>query len=406
MSQYDFGTINTATTTGGDLATLLQNWRDAVLSSHVGTTRPTYVKAGQVWINNTTATNWVINLYDGAVDIVLGYVNTTDDTAGFLQRADVTTKTASATIAITERNMTVGVTASTANLTMTLPAATTAKNGFKINFQKRDNTAFTVTIARSGTDLINGAASITLTTQYDTAELVCDGVSAWYAYGGIPDGSIVAAKLAANSVNTTQLVDSSVTTAKLAAAVVALLVPTATVLPFAGGTTPANFLLCYGQAVSRTTYAALYAALGGGASPYGQGDGTTTFNVPDLRGRVVGGKDNMGGVSASRLVTKMAGGTLGAVGGAEAHTLNVTEIPAHQHLMFANVSVNNLSGPAPGAANYCTVELNDGSASPNYRIKGTGTVASSGLTSTPTVAGGLNHNNVQPTIVMNYIIKT
>lgn len=406
MSQYDFGTINTATTTGGDLATLLQNWRDAVLSSHVGSTRPTYVKSGQIWINNSTATNWVINLYDGAADIVLGYVNTTDDTAGFLQRADVTTKTASATIAITERNMTVGVTASTANLTMTLPAATTAKNGFKINFQKRDNTAFTVSIARSGSDLINGAASITLTTQWDTVELVCDGVSSWYAYGGITDGSITAAKLAANSVNTTQIVDASVTAAKLAASVVALLIPTATVLPFAGGTTPANFLLCYGQAVSRTTYAALYAALGGAGSPYGQGDGTTTFNVPDLRGRGIAGKDNMGGVSASRLVTEMAGGTLGAVGGAEAHTLDVTEIPAHQHFMFNTGVATNAAGTAPGASNYCVVELNDGSTSPNYRIKGGAAVASGGLTSTPTVAGGLNHNNVQPTMVMNYIIKT
>jgi microcystin-dependent protein len=301
MAQYDFGTINTSLTSGGDLATLLQNWRDAVLSNHSGTSRPTYVKAGQIWFNTATPTNWAIMFYDGADDILMGYVNTTDNSANFLHRADVTTKTASATIALTERNMTVGVTASTANLTMTLPAATNAKNGFKITIQKRDNTAFTVGINRTGSDLINGATGVTLTQQYDTVELVCDGVSAWYAYGGVLDLGITTPKIANSAVTTQKIADQAVTSDKLAASVASLLIPPGGIIQFGGISAPTGWLLCFGQAVSRTTYAALYAGLGGAQSPHGQGDGSTTFNVPDYRGRVPAGFDLMGGVSANRL---------------------------------------------------------------------------------------------------------
>jgi hypothetical protein len=212
MSQYDFGTIATATTTGGDLATILQNWRNAVNSNHTGTVRPAYVIAGQIWINTTVATAWVVNLYDGTDDIPLGYVNVTDNSAGFLSRVLIITKSASATIALTEREMVIGVTASSVNITLTLPAATTAKNGFNIVVQKRDATAFTVILARAGSDLINGATSYTLTQQYDTVEIVCDGVSAWYAYGGISNGSITTARLADTSVTLAKL-GSDITTA-------------------------------------------------------------------------------------------------------------------------------------------------------------------------------------------------
>ena len=60
--------------------------------------------------------------------------------------------------------------------------------------------------------------------------------------------------------------------------------PTGTLAPFAGSTAPTGFLLCQGQAVSRTTYAALFAAIG---TTYGAGDGSTTFNLPDGRGRAL-----------------------------------------------------------------------------------------------------------------------
>src|SRR5688572_13618888 len=93
------------------------------------------------------------------------------------------------------------------------------------------------------------------------------------------------------------------------------LLPVGTVFPYAGGSAPDGYLLCDGSAVSRTTYAALFTAIGGN---YGAGDGSTTFNLPDLRGRVVAGKDDMGGSSANRLTDAndgLNGDTLGDTGG-------------------------------------------------------------------------------------------
>lgn len=96
-----------------------------------------------------------------------------------------------------------------------------------------------------------------------------------------------------------------------------------TVLDFAGATPPEGFLLCYGQEVSRETYAALFGVIG---VTYGEGDGSTTFNLPDLRGRVVAGKDNMGGISMDRLTNNSGAGvdgdTLGAAGGSESLSTN------------------------------------------------------------------------------------
>jgi microcystin-dependent protein len=89
---------------------------------------------------------------------------------------------------------------------------------------------------------------------------------------------------------------------------------TGEVKSFAGAAVPAGYLLAFGQAISRTNYAGLFAVCG---TTYGVGDGSTTFNLPDLRGRVAAGKDNMGGSAAGRL---SGGTTLGAALGAETHT--------------------------------------------------------------------------------------
>ena len=85
------------------------------------------------------------------------------------------------------------------------------------------------------------------------------------------------------------------------------IMPAGSVIPFAGSSAPTGFLLCDGSAVSRTTYATLFTALGGESSPYGLGDGVSTFNVPDLRGRVVAGLDNMGGSAAGELTNQSGG---------------------------------------------------------------------------------------------------
>ena len=84
---------------------------------------------------------------------------------------------------------------------------------------------------------------------------------------------------------------------------------TGELVPFAGTTAPAGSLLCYGQAIDRTQYAGLFAALG---TTYGTGDGSTTFNLPDLRSRVAAGKSNMGGVDNGTLTGgTVLGATLG-----------------------------------------------------------------------------------------------
>jgi microcystin-dependent protein len=89
---------------------------------------------------------------------------------------------------------------------------------------------------------------------------------------------------------------------------------TGEVKPFAGTAAPAGYLLCFGQAISRTNYVGLFTVLG---TTYGAGDGSTTFNLPDLRGRVAAGLDNMGGSAAGRLSAVIGGTILGAAGGSE-----------------------------------------------------------------------------------------
>lgn len=154
--------------------------------------------------------------------------------------------------------------------------------------------------------------------------------------------------------------------------------PAGVLAPFAGTIEPAGWLLCYGQAVSRATYATLFAAI---STVYGVGDGSTTFNLPDLRGRVVGGKDNMGGTAASRLTSPVAGSTLGAVGGTQSHTLTTTEMPAHTHTI-----TSGNTGGVPYIGPYGVAEMAG--------------------TQTGSAGSGGAHNNTQPTIVLNYIIKT
>lgn len=103
--------------------------------------------------------------------------------------------------------------------------------------------------------------------------------------------------------------------------------PKGAILDFPGGVVPPGWLLCYGQNVSRTAFNFLFAVIG---TIYGSGDGSTTFGIPDLRGRTVVGKDDMGGVASGRITSTFFGSlptTLGNPGGAQAIGLTIFNIP-------------------------------------------------------------------------------
>ena len=187
------------------------------------------------------------------------------------------------------------------------------------------------------------------------------------------------------AVGTDHIKDNSVTAAKLNSAAVSVLMPTASLMPYAGTSAPTGYFLCDGSAKSRTTHSALFGIIG---TTYGVGDGSTTFNIPDLRGRVVAGQDDMGGSSANRLTgNPVNGDNLGATGGSEDHLLTAAQsgLPSHSH----TVSMQQTNG------NFDTGSLN------GLRTGGSTSTSSTGGTTASSA-----HNNVQPTIILNYIIKT
>lgn len=178
--------------------------------------------------------------------------------------------------------------------------------------------------------------------------------------------------------------------------------PVGSVIDFAGSVAPSGYLMCYGQAISRTTYASLFTAIG---TSYGTGDGSTTFNLPDCRGRVSAGKDNMGGTSADRLTGQtngVDGDVLGQTGGEERHTLTVTELAQHNHF------VND-----PGHAHIQAIGYN-GQTGVNRQALSAGSSTSYGTPVTngsgtgiwlSYTGGNTPHNNIQPVIIFNKIIK-
>jgi microcystin-dependent protein len=163
------------------------------------------------------------------------------------------------------------------------------------------------------------------------------------------------------------------------------------IVDFGGTTAPTGWLFCSGAAVSRTTYADLFAAIG---IAWGSGDGVTTFDLPDLRGRVTAGKDNMGGTTAGRITAAgsgITGTTLGAAGGLQNHQLSLAQIPSHAHnFTFSKTSSNSGGGTQVG--NIQTTGLAN-----TVTTQATGGTSPSGTTEF--------HNNTQPTAITNKIIK-
>jgi len=218
---------------------------------------------------------------------------------------------------------------------------------------------------------------------------------------------------------------------------------------------PSWALLQYGQAVSRATYPTLASLAASASYPHGSGDGTTTFNIADKRGRVSAGKDDMGGTAAARItaaISGTAGTVLGAAVGGEGVTLAVASMPSHSHAGNTNwasadhshtantgyVSVDHSHGVGdpthahgvgrgPGNYNYNNPGSTDQGASQaqqDFGTDGAGTgqwvdwfsadhTHTIGTNYTGTnhqhavtaQGGGGAHLNMQPTIIVNKIIR-
>ncbi len=242
--------------------------------------------------------------------------------------------------------------------------------------------------------------------------------------------------------------------------------PIGVIHEYAGSEAPTGYLLCQGQEISRTTYADLFQVIG---TTYGSGDGSTTFHIPDMRGRVVVGLNS----------SDTDFNALGKQGGSKTHTLSVDEMPSHTHTQNAHkhtasgssgeagahghsassnstgAHTHTVSGTATSGGShahntwkvwstkytYGTYDIimtgapADGRGNPTesagahtHTVSGTAasggshshtiTVNSSGAhTHTVSVTvnsatavnqltgGGLAHNNMQPYLVLNYIIK-
>lgn len=173
------------------------------------------------------------------------------------------------------------------------------------------------------------------------------------------------------------------------------------------------FVFPYGQAISRTTYSALFALW---STTYGSGDGTTTFNVPDLRGMTIVAKDNMGGStrgvvgSVTTSLGTLTGTTLGSYGGLSTHTLATTEIPSHTHANSLNDPghIHNFQSTRRGYS------YTGGASVPSYDSPLFVTYSdatwvqsnTTGVTITNAAAGGGgSHNNMQPSFIANFVIR-
>lgn len=179
-------------------------------------------------------------------------------------------------------------------------------------------------------------------------------------------------------------------------------------VPFTGLTAPALTVFPQGQTLSRTTYAALWAfaqtEIAAGNTFYNNGDGSTTFGVGDLRGRVPAGMDPSGSILTSFSISPNAN-TLGATGGTQAHVLTEAELAPHLH--NSGISDPGHAHDMNGLSGGSQVQIASQGGPPVLQSSGSTVTksATTGITLNNASAGsGNGHNNVQPTIITNYVL--
>lgn len=249
----------------------------------------------------------------------------------------------------------------------------------------------------------------------------------------INDAAVTAVKLAANAVETAKINDAAVTAAKIESATIQLLTPTGSITQYAGASAPTGWLMCDGSEVAIASYTALYNILTstGTVFPFGTntngsgGAGSTHFRLPNFKGRVPVGRD----------ASQTEFDSLGETGGAKTHTLVTAEMPKHTHIQNAHTHTQDAHGhttvnagthshtistkettstshahqignAAAGTAGTDSSATTSGAGDHGHTINNS-TATNQQTTATNQDAGGDGaHNNLQPYITINYIVKT
>lgn len=365
MSQYDFGNLESPLPGSVFINTHLEPWRDALHSFHSGTTRPDYVVPGMMWWDVTT-NPWVLKAFQGSDDVVMGTLDTitnsftpsggfgmllvsgTDTTMGYA----VDKMVSAAGVIITRINPGANEQLRISlSHTLSLPwnagdsgaaiqfsgdgsgfnnMVSLERNQNNLRFRANDAVERTLQIANAGSGKFNLSVG---------GDVYVGGLKVFNA-DGTPNFSVSA-------------------------------IPVGTTIEFNAATPPDGFLEENGAAVSRSTYATLFAVIG---TTFGAGDGSTTFNLPNSQRRVTVGRGGTG--------TGTLGNAIGNVGGAETHGLSTAEGPSHGH----GTTIWNAGGNprSPGG-----LQANGGSV----------------VVSTDSSGSGAAHNNMQPSIVKMKAIK-
>jgi microcystin-dependent protein len=182
-------------------------------------------------------------------------------------------------------------------------------------------------------------------------------------------------------------------------------IPLGGMMPYIGASAPNSaFTFPSGQAISRTTYATLFALV---VTTYGAGDGSTTFNLPDLRGRMIAHLDGNGFGTIGRIT--VAGGNfdgtvLGGTGGAQNHTLTTGEMPVHNHGITD--PGHNHTGTVNGGTVITGIGGNPASGGGQAQAAPTVTINSNTTGITINNAGsGSAHTVLNPMMTLPYILR-
>jgi microcystin-dependent protein len=187
------------------------------------------------------------------------------------------------------------------------------------------------------------------------------------------------------------------------------------VFDWTGTTAPALSVFPYGQTLSRTTYADLWAfaqtEIAAGNTLYNNGNGSTTFGIPDMRGRLRAAKDNMGGSAASRLTaTTMTadGNTLGATGGAQTYALTLAQLPTGITASGTATGIGQSGAVIPTVASGAQFDLSFSGSGSGTHVPATAggwsfnnNTLSGSASVTSNNTSGSAHPIIQPTIITN-----